>query len=79
MHPDRTPNIGHASHITVPLATVDARLFAVILLFSGRRSLLAIVGMSPLLSKRTPIFRTIPRRSCRAVAPARILRDRVLR
>jgi hypothetical protein len=37
-----------ASHITEPLATVDAKLFAVILLFSGQRSLLAIVGMSPL-------------------------------
>jgi len=37
-----------ASHITEPLATVDAKLFAVILPFSGQRSLLAIVGMSPL-------------------------------
>jgi hypothetical protein len=37
-----------ASHITEPLATVDAKLFAVILLFSGQRSLLAIVGISPL-------------------------------
>jgi hypothetical protein len=48
MQPERTLNKAMDRTFTEQLPTVDAKLFAVILLFSEQRSLSAIVGMSPL-------------------------------
>jgi hypothetical protein len=52
MQPERTLNKAMDRTFTEQLPTVDAKLFAVILLFSEQRSLSAIVGMSPLGQSR---------------------------